>query len=181
VEGSDRDAYLEEVLIGGREKRPIVLVEYDPSWPLRFEGERDRIAQALGALGVRIEHIGSTSVPGLAAKPVVDILVTVANVEDESAFLVPLQQAGYELRVREPGHRMLRTRERDVHIHIWTDSDPEVGRHMRFRERLRSSPEARDAYERLKRELATREWSDVNEYADAKGQLIESILAEVPG
>jgi GrpB-like predicted nucleotidyltransferase (UPF0157 family) len=181
VEGSDRDAYLEEVLIGGREKRPIVLVEYDPSWPLRFEGERDRIAQALGALGVRIEHIGSTSVPGLAAKPVVDILVTVANLEDESAFLVPLQQAGYELRVREPGHRMLRTRERDVHIHIWTDSNPEVGRHMRFRERLRSSPEARDAYARLKRELATREWSDVNEYADAKGQLIESILAEVPG
>ena len=87
-----------------------------------------------------------------------------------------MQSAGYELRVREPGHRMFRTPERDVHVHIWRDSDPEVARYLRFRDRLRESPQDQRVYERLKRGLARRGWSDMSEYADAKGHLIEAIL-----
>ena len=177
VETPDRDAYFDAVLIGGREPRPIVIAEYDPAWPARFEQERVRIAAALGTLPRAIEHVGSTSVPGLAAKPIIDILVAVPDPDDEAALAPPLTAAGYELRVREPGHRMFRTPGRDVHVHVWRDGDDEARRQLVFRDRLRRSPEHRAAYERLKRELATREWRDMNEYADAKGELIAEILA----
>jgi GrpB-like predicted nucleotidyltransferase (UPF0157 family) len=173
----DRDASLDAVLIGGREKREIVIVDYDSSWPARYQLERDRVRRALGVSALRIEHIGSTAVPGLAAKPIVDLLVAVADPNDESATVSALEAAGYELRVREPGHRMFRTPGRDVHVHVWGDSDPEVTRHLMFRDRLRRSPADRDAYERLKRELAAREWADMNEYADAKAALIQEIIA----
>ncbi len=171
-----RDAHIERALIGGRERRAIVIVDHDARWPARFRRERDRVRAALGDLALGIEHIGSTSVPGLAAKPIVDLLVTVADPGDEAATVGPLEAAGYRLRVREPGHRMLRTPERDVHVHIWGDRDPEVLRLLRFCDQLRRSPTDRDAYERLKRRLAARDWADMNEYADAKGALIEAIL-----
>jgi GrpB-like predicted nucleotidyltransferase (UPF0157 family)/RimJ/RimL family protein N-acetyltransferase len=177
AERTEREDYLDTVLIGGREKRPIVLVEYDTNWPTRFEKERTRIRQALGDGAIRIEHIGSTAVPGLAAKPIIDVLVTIADPDDEERFLPALAAAGYEVRVREPGHRMLRTPSRDVHVHVWRDADPEVHRYLRFRDLLRRSPEDRRAYEQLKRELAQSEWADMNDYADAKGPLIETILA----
>lgn len=164
-------------LIGGRERREIVIADADPRWPARFGAERERIAAALGERALRIEHIGSTSVPGLAAKPIVDVLVAVADPDDEPAFVPALERAGYVLRVRETGHRMLRTPELDVQVHVWREGGAEVARHLAFRDRLRASPEDRAAYERLKRELATREWADMNEYADAKGPLIEAILA----
>jgi GrpB-like predicted nucleotidyltransferase (UPF0157 family) len=170
------DAYLDRVLVGGRERAAIVIADYDASWPERFERERERIVGALGDVVLRIEHIGSTAVPGLAAKPIVDVLVTVEDPEDESAFAPALIEVGYELRVRERGHRMFRTPQRDVHVHVWAPEDPEVGRYLRFRDRLRASPEDRAAYETLKRELAKREWNDMNHYADAKSQLIAEIL-----
>ena len=110
------DAHLDTVLIGGRERREIVIAEYDPQWPGRFDAERERIGSALGDAALRIEHIGSTSVPGLAAKPIVDVLVAVSDVSDESSYGPALERAGYELRVREPEHRMYRTPERDVHV-----------------------------------------------------------------
>ncbi len=88
-----------------------------------------------------------------------------------------LTAAGYELRVREPGHRMFRTARRDVHVHVWADTDAEVTRCLRFRDELRCSAEDRRAYEQLKPELARRDWSDVNHYAQAKGPLIEDILS----
>jgi GrpB-like predicted nucleotidyltransferase (UPF0157 family) len=173
----DRAAELDAILIGGRERAPrIVIVDYDPAWPARFASERRAVTGALGALALRIEHVGSTSVPGLAAKPIIDMLVVVADVEDEPAFAPGLEAAGYVLRVREPGHRMFRTPERDVHVHLLPDRDPEVERMISFRDRLRVSAEDRAAYERLKRELAKREWEDMNDYADAKGDLIEQIL-----
>jgi GrpB-like predicted nucleotidyltransferase (UPF0157 family) len=154
-----------------------VIVDYDSSWPARYRIERDRVRRALGVSALRIEHIGSTAVPGLAAKPIVDLLVAVTDPDDESGFGTALEVAGYELRVREPGHLMFRTPERDVHVHIWGHSDREVTRHLMFRDRLRRSPADRDAYARLKRELALREWADMNDYADAKGALIKEILA----
>jgi GrpB-like predicted nucleotidyltransferase (UPF0157 family)/GNAT superfamily N-acetyltransferase len=171
------DAHLDTVLIGGRERHEIVIADYDPAWPRRFDTERERIASALGGVARRIEHIGSTSVPGLAAKPIVDVLVTVADVGDEASYRSALERAGYELRVLEPEHRMFRTPARDVHVHVWNEHDPEVARYLAFRDRLRESAADRIEYEGLKRSLAQHEWSDVNYYADAKGPLIEAILA----
>jgi GrpB-like predicted nucleotidyltransferase (UPF0157 family) len=176
VNASEPNKHLDRVLIGRREKREIVIADYDPTWPVRFQQERERIQRALGRTALGIEHIGSTAVPGLAAKPTIDMLVTVHDPDDESALLAALAPAGYELRVREPGHRMFRTPQRDVHIHIWGQSDPEAERYLAFRDRLRSSSEDRAAYQQLKRDLATREWSDMNEYADAKADLITAII-----
>jgi len=160
-----------EWLIGGREARPIVVVDADPAWPGRFEVERARIEAALpDARGV--EHVGSTSVPGLAAKPIIDIVVIPATSIDDAVG--PLETVGYVLRVVEPGHRMLRTPDRDVHVHLWADAD-EQRRHLLFRDWLRVSPEDRERYAAVKRDLATREWGDMNDYADAKSPVIAEI------
>ena len=128
-------------------------------------------------LGGGIHHIGSTAVPGLAAKPIVDILVTVADPDDESAFVPALERAGYALRVREPGHRMLRTPELDVHVHVWREGSADAERDVALRDRLRANAADRAAYEALKRSLAERDWEDMNHYADAKGALIREIRA----
>jgi GrpB-like predicted nucleotidyltransferase (UPF0157 family) len=167
-------------LIGGAEKRRVEIVDYDPDWPKEFERHRRIIARALGNTAQRIEHIGSTSVPGLAAKPIVDILVVVEDSTEESAYLPQLEAAGYELRVREPQwheHRMFRTPERDVHIHFYSAGCAEIQRNLIFRDRLRQNTADRLRYEQIKRELATRDWSDVNDYATAKTDVIESIIA----
>jgi GrpB-like predicted nucleotidyltransferase (UPF0157 family)/GNAT superfamily N-acetyltransferase len=177
VDQEHLDAYLDRVLIGGRERRDVVIADYDPAWPRRFDAEHDRIAAALRRAALRIEHVGSTSVPDLAAKPIIDVLVTVADVGNEWSYGPALERAGYELRVREPEHRMFRTPEHDVHVHVWSDHDPEVGRMLAFRDRLRESAADRAEYEHLKRSLAQREWPDMNHYANAKGPLIEAILA----
>jgi GrpB-like predicted nucleotidyltransferase (UPF0157 family) len=174
---NEREARLDDVLIGGREKRAITIVDYDPRWPERFERERERVRAALGPTALSIEHVGSTAVPGLAAKPIIDLLVTVRDPDDERAFGPALESAGYRLRAREHGHRMFRTPELDVHVHVWRNSDPQVTRQLLFRDQLRSSPEDRRAYERLKRCLARRDWADMNDYADAKTGLIAAILA----
>jgi GrpB-like predicted nucleotidyltransferase (UPF0157 family) len=178
VDEDELDSYLDGVLIGGPERRQVVIADYDPAWPRRFLLERDRIRAAMGGAAIRIEHIGSTSVPGLAAKPIVDVLVTVSDPEADELIAPALEAAGYELRVREAEHRMFRTPARDVQVHVWADGDSEVDRYLIFRDRLRDSPECRREYERLKRELAQRDWPDINHYANAKGPFIESVLAE---
>ncbi|HVF45217.1 MAG TPA: GrpB family protein, partial [Pyrinomonadaceae bacterium] len=170
---------LETGLIGGTEKAEIKIVDYDPDWPKKFEAHARRITDALGQAALRIEHIGSTSVPGLAAKPIIDILVVVADSADEPAYLPRLEAAGYVLRVREPDwneHRMLRTPERDVHIHVYSAGCPEIEQNLAFRDRLRRNADDRGRYERTKRELASKDWPDMNAYADAKTQVIEGIL-----
>jgi GrpB-like predicted nucleotidyltransferase (UPF0157 family) len=126
-----------------------------------------------------IEHIGSTAVPGLAAKPIIDILVAVDEVEDEGAYLARLENAGYVLRVREPGHRMFRTPTKDVHLHIWSER-AEIARHTALRDWLRANEEDRRIYERVKRKLAERDWSDSNDYAEAKNDIIVEIMAKAP-
>jgi GrpB-like predicted nucleotidyltransferase (UPF0157 family) len=125
---------------------------------------------------MRIEHIGSTAVPGLAAKPIIDVLVTVADVEDEPRYLPALQRAGYLLRVREPGHRMVRTPELDVHVHVWSEQDPAATAHLAFRNRLRSNTADRDLYAATKRRLAQQDWPTMNHYAQAKSDVIMQIL-----
>ena len=173
------DDLLDRVLIGGRQRPTIVIVDYDPGWPRRFQHERTRIARALGKRARIIEHIGSTAVPGLAAKPIIDVLVTIAKaeIEDDSRLVADLEAAGYELRVREPGHRMFRTPARDVHVHVFADDSDEIDRYFLLRDRLRRSAEDRELYAATKRELAQHEWSDMNYYAEAKTAVVQAILA----
>lgn len=163
-------------LMGGPEKRDIVLLPYDPDWPARFIDHRARIIRAMGDACRRIEHVGSTAVPGLTAKPIIDILVTVVEVEDEATYLPALEGAGYVLRVREPGHRMVRTPELDVHVHVWSDDSPEALDLVEFRDRLRDSTVSRDLYAATKVELAGQDWPTMNHYADAKTAIIRRIL-----
>jgi len=161
-------------LVGGREPGPLTIVDYDPSWPERFERERARIAAALGQAALSIEHIGSTAVPGLAAKPVVDVLVVVPDPED-AALVGSFAAAGYELRVIEPGHRMFRTPARDVHVHVWAEGGAACD-YLRLRDLLRRDAGARREYAELKRSLAPRDWPSMDDYAIAKGPLIRALL-----
>ena len=162
-------------LIGGREKRSILLQEWDPTWSARFEQERRRISAALGPVARRIEHVGSTSVTGLSAKPIVDIQLSVDDVDDEASYVGPMEDAGYVLRVREPGHRMLRTTDLGVHIHVCATGGDWERRHLLFRDWLRRSSEDRARYAAVKQLLARRQWDDMNDYADAKNSVIEEI------
>jgi GrpB-like predicted nucleotidyltransferase (UPF0157 family) len=167
-------------LIGGVEKREIIVVDYDSRWPQKFKTHAIQIAVAVGSAAHHIDHVGSTSVPGLAAKPIIDILLVVENSADEARYLPQLEAAGYVLRVREPEwheHRMLRTPDRDVHIHVFSDGCEEVTRLLTFRDRLRSDECERRRYETTKRQLAVRDWADMNEYAAAKSGVIEEVLA----
>ncbi len=172
----ERDAYLDSVLIGGREPVTIVVRDYDPAWPDRFETLCARIADALGDHALDVQHIGSTSVPGLAAKPVIDILLTVVKIEAESDYAPSMYDAGFELRVREPGHRMFRTPERDVHVHVYEPTDQAVADYLDLRDWLRFDERDRALYASTKRELAQREWTDMNDYADAKSDVITQVL-----
>ena len=169
----------ETELIGGVEAVSIVVVPYRQEWPETFGRHRERIAAALGEGAVGIDHIGSTAVPGLAAKPIVDILVVVANSADEDSYLPAMERAGYELRVREPGfeeHRMFRTPQRDVHVHVLSTGSPEIERYLRLRDALRAAPFLRARYQALKQALAAQDWQDMNAYAQAKSGMIETII-----
>jgi GrpB-like predicted nucleotidyltransferase (UPF0157 family) len=170
------DALLDAVLIGGREPRAVVLADPDPAWPATFDRHRVVIANALRTRARRIDHVGSTAVPGLAAKPIVDIQVTVDDPDDEPSFGPALEQAGYELRVREPRHRMFRTPGRDVHVHVWAAGSDDERRHVLFRDWLRVDEADRVRYEETKRDLARRRWRDTNYYADAKSPVIAEIM-----
>jgi GrpB-like predicted nucleotidyltransferase (UPF0157 family) len=159
----------------------IVLVAYDPSWPALFAREADRIRRILGPRVLRLEHVGSTAVPGLSAKPVIDILLVVPDSTNEPAYASDLEREGYVLRIREPDwyeHRLFKGPDTNVNLHVFSpDARDEIDRMIRFRDLLRSNPGERDRYEQRKRELASRPWRYVQHYADAKSGVIESILA----
>lgn len=168
-----------DIFIGGPEKVAIVVVDYDPSWPGRFAVERARIATALGPRSLAIEHVGSTAVPDLAAKPIIDICVVVADSADEGAYVPALEAAGYELRIREPAleeHRMLRTPEHDVHVHVFSEGAQEVGQYLALRDRLRRDETDRALYAATKRELAARDWPTMRHYSEAKSDVVDAIL-----
>jgi GrpB-like predicted nucleotidyltransferase (UPF0157 family) len=170
------DAELDAVLIGGREPVVVELAAYDPAWPGRYARERAVIEHAFGPRAGRIEHIGSTAVPGLAAKPIVDILVEVADPADDDAYRAAMEASGFELRVREPRHRMFRRPARDLHVHVWPICGAEGDAYLALRDRLRASPADRRRYEDVKRALAGRRWPDMNYYAEAKSAVIAEIL-----
>ena len=159
---------------------PIRLVEYDPSWPRTFALGSERIRSALGDAALAIEHVGSTSVPGLAAKPIVDIVLVVADSADEEAYVPQLEVAGYVLRIREPDwyeHRLLVLDEPKVQVHVFSRGCEEIDRMLAFRDRLRADDADRALYEATKRELAVRTWRYVQDYADAKTAVVEEIVA----
>lgn len=162
-------------LVGGPQPLHVTLEPYDPRWAVDFVAHRDRILEALAGQEIEVDHIGSTSVPGLAAKPIIDLVVVVADITAEEDYLEPLLAAGYELRVREPGHRLVRTPARDVHVHVYRRGDPAVDDYRLLRDRLRSDAADRALYESVKQGLMTRSWGDSNDYADAKDEVIAAI------
>ncbi|HTA40251.1 MAG TPA: GrpB family protein [Candidatus Acidoferrales bacterium] len=164
------------ILFGPPEPGPIELVEYKSEWAQRFNAERERLAPLLGSVALSIAHIGSTAVPGLAAKPVIDVGVLVSNLDALDARVPELELGGYMLRVSEFGHRMFRTAMRNVHVHAW-QLQAEFERHLLFRDRLRASPQDRALYERVKRELAKKNWASRTDYAAAKSETIAAILS----
>lgn len=156
----------------------IELVEYDPSWPAWYEREAARITYGLGDRALLLEHVGSTAVPGLAAKPRIDIVLTVADTRDEDRYVAALESAGYVLRIREPDwheHRLFKDTAPDVNLHVFSQGCSEVGRMIRFRDHLRVDERDRLLYERTKRELAARRWRSVQDYADAKTSVVDEI------
>jgi GrpB-like predicted nucleotidyltransferase (UPF0157 family) len=158
----------------------IHLAEYDPEWPRLFEREAERIRGALGPKALEIEHVGSTSVPGLAAKPVIDILLVVTDTRDEDAYVPVLEAAGYVLRIREPDwfeHRLFKGPDTNVNVHTFSAGCEEVERMLAFRDWLRTHDDDRELYQRSKRKLAGQQWKYVQNYADAKTEVIQEILA----
>jgi GrpB-like predicted nucleotidyltransferase (UPF0157 family) len=176
------DEQLEAVTVGERKPHnaPVTLAEYDPAWPVLFEREAARIRAVLGDTVVRIEHTGSTSVPGLAAKPVIDITLIVLESGDESTYVPQLESKGYVLRIREPEwheHRLMKGPDTDVNLHVFSVGSVELDRMVGFRDWLRTHDEDRELYERTKRELAARTWRHIQHYADAKTEVVEAIMA----
>jgi GrpB-like predicted nucleotidyltransferase (UPF0157 family) len=179
---SEREAELQATRVGKVEVhgKPIELVDYDPDWPRLYEREAEKIRAALGERVLGLEHAGSTSVPGLAAKPIIDIVLTVAESADEDAYVPALEAGGYELTTRERDwyeHRALKGTDPRVNLHVFSDGCPEIERMTAFRDRLRTNPADRELYERTKRDLAQRTWTYTQDYADAKSDVVEDIIA----
>ena len=158
----------------------IRIVDYDRAWPGRFDEEAARIRAALGCRALAIEHVGSTSVPGLAAKPVIDIVLAVADSANEEDYAAALIDGGYRFHLREPEwfeHRLFQAPANDVNLHVFTHGCPEIARMLAFRQWLRQHADDRELYARSKLALAAREWKTTQDYADAKTQVVRQILS----
>lgn len=163
-----------------RHRGRIHLAPADPTWPKQYAEVAARIRQALGPVAVVVEHVGSTSVPGLTAKPFLDVLLLVPDPADEAAYAPQLEAAGFLLHVREPDwyqHRFFSAHDPEVQIHVFAVGSEEAERMLLFRERLRANEGERALYEETKRRLAARSWTRVQDYADAKSEVVQQILA----
>lgn len=162
----------------------ILIVPYDPEWPIMYQKLERQIRDVLGTKALMIEHAGSTSVPGLSAKPIIDMVLAVADSTDESSCVPPLESAGYLLRIREPDwfeHRLLKTPAIDGNLHVFSKGCGEIDRMLAFRDWLRKNDADRNLYERAKRELAGRTWKYTQDYADAKSDVVKEILGRALG
>jgi len=175
----DEDKYLQpRVRLDGR----IYLAPYDDSWPVLFAEQARRIEKVLGPLVRAIEHVGSTSVPGLAAKPIIDINLLVPDTRREDDYVPPLLAVGYSFQIREPDwyeHRLFRAEEPPVNLHVFSEGCAEHAQMMAFRDHLRKDADARKHYQDVKTALAERRWRYVQDYADAKSGVIGQILADM--
>jgi GrpB-like predicted nucleotidyltransferase (UPF0157 family) len=157
----------------------ILVVPYDPAWKSLYATLEAQIRRALGEKLLVIEHVGSTSVPGLSAKPVIDVAVVVPNSADEGSYVPSLQEAGYVLRIREPDwfeHRMLKAPAIEANVHVFSEGCEEIERMLAFRNHLRKNEADRELYGRTKKALAARTWKHVQNYADAKSEVVRQIL-----
>lgn len=148
---------------------PIFVVDYDASWPAQYSQVVTRIRAALGDAVLAVEHIGSTAVPGLAAKPIIDIDLTLADPVNEAAYVPALERAGFILRRREPAwheHRLLRLDDPRTNLHVFGPECPELLRHQLFREWLIAHPHERELYLRTKLAAAAM-------FADGSGTTLE--------
>lgn len=162
----------------------IDLAPYDPAWPAQYEAEAGKIRSALGESAIVLEHVGSTSIPGLSAKPIIDILLAVPDSSDEATYVPALTAQGYRLHVREPDweqHRVMKGERPDVNLHVFTVGSREIPRMLGFRDRCRNHPEERRLYEETKRRLADQVWRHVQHYANAKAEVVEAIIARASG
>jgi GrpB-like predicted nucleotidyltransferase (UPF0157 family) len=158
----------------------IELCVYDESWPLLYEREAERVNAVLVDQMLLLEHVGSTSVPGLPAKPIIDMLLVVADSAREDAYVPPMEAAGYVLRIREPDwyqHRLFKGPDTNINLHVFSAGCIEIDRMLGFRDHLRGNAADRALYAETKRELASRHWKYVQEYADAKTEVVETIIA----
>jgi GrpB-like predicted nucleotidyltransferase (UPF0157 family) len=176
------DTELAKVTIGGPQPllKPIEIRDYDPDWPLSYAREQARIRSILGDRVVRIEHVGSTAVPDLPAKPVIDIALEVPESATESAYVPEMEAAGYVLRIREAEwfeHRLFKTPDADVNVHVFPAGCAEVDRMLLFRDWLRTNAADRGLYASAKRELAARDWKYMQQYADAKTAVVHEIMS----
>ncbi len=163
----------------GRGGDVIRIVDYDPDWPVQFRHWRQTLRVCLGHTARRIEHVGSTAVRGLPGKPIIDIQVSVADLDDESRYVPPLARVGVQLRSRDDLHRYFRPfpgRPRDVHVHVCAAGSAWEREHLLFRDYLRAQPQARGAYATAKHNAAVTWWDDGIAYTDAKSDVILSIL-----
>lgn len=171
---------LREVTVGEVEHRPIVLAEPDPAWPAHAAERMTAIRDALPGTVLELHHAGSTAVADLPAKPVLDLVLVVADPADEAAYVPALEAIGYELRIREPDwyeHRVLRiVDELSVNLHVFGAGCVEVRRMLAMRDRLRADATDRERYAAVKRDLAARDWRTVQHYADAKSEVVAEIL-----
>jgi GrpB-like predicted nucleotidyltransferase (UPF0157 family) len=162
----------------------VTLVEHDPAWPGRYAALARGIRRALGDAVVLVEHVGSTSVPGLVSKPIIDIVLAVPDSANEGAYVAALEAEGYALRIREPDwyeHRMLEGDDTNVNLHVFSAGCPEIDRMLLFRDRLRAERAERDRYTAVKRRLAAQRWRHLQNYADAKTVVVQEILTRARG
>ncbi len=139
----------------------IHLVKYDPGWSLVFAELEEKIRDVLGDKVLLLEHIGSTSVPGLSAKPIIDMVLAVADSSDESSYVPQLETLGYILRIREPNwyeHRVLKRQEPKANLHVFSAGCEQINRMIAFRDWLRNHAEDRKLYEATKRQLSQQTW-----------------------
>lgn len=175
------DEELQKITVGERKPHnaQITLIEYDPYWAELFEREAKRIRSILGNKVLQLEHVGSTSVPGLCAKPIIDMVLVVADSADEENYVPNMEKAGYTLRIREPEwfeHRLFKGPDIDINLHVFSDGCSEVERMLRFRDWLRANDTDRTNYANTKRTLAKQKWRHVQHYADAKTSIIQEIM-----
>jgi GrpB-like predicted nucleotidyltransferase (UPF0157 family) len=164
-----------------RGSEPVEVVEYDPAWPERFAEERDRIAARLGPPALAIEHIGSTAVAGLPAKPIIDIMVGVADIERSGQAVAALIDLGYdyapEFESDIPERRYFyKGTPHTHHVHMVARASDFFDRHLAFRDHLRAHPEAAAEYSRLKRGLAARYRNDRDAYTEGKRSFVEAVV-----
>lgn len=180
---------LQKSSMGAEMSRPVIIVGYDPQWPTIYEEEKRRILDVVGNKVLCIEHIGSTAVTGLGAKPIIDIMAGVNDLADADELLPLLREIGYEDVTPEPGnpewyyclgkvYRGEKARLQNFHLHLMKFGSETWERHMLFRDFLRIHPEVAQKYDSLKRKMAAKHGFDREGYTKAKTEFIDSVVAQ---